>query len=527
MADVVCDTSNDASARKDSLPLGHRVRYALSKLRQRICAEGKQAARLGLWLEEDVFPRMKRSGCETIHLDILATGEIRLVESKGLHAALSLHDAGQLCDLLRYAAIHRLQLDTRLESNQIEDVLALLSTYHRSLAAGHDGRETSNGIVGQLRSQDGLHFCCARLRLQGHVLAVEYSYCVTRLSLAVRWFEGRHRHFNDHRALFRAAPRYGALAAALTVGILLVHLLTDSLPLLIGMMLLQAAIFFGAVYVFLRGMGSIEYDNEEANYRLSQAHAGLKQYADRIRRDLDLAETVQQKLLPDEAEMPRADLLRWASHFTPQTEVGGDYFDAADLGEQRVAMVFADVSGHGTAAALITVIVKMAFRTWIEARFSLTDFVRRVNRDLCRLTPEGSFVVMIAAIYDHPKGNLNYVNCGHAPGPFVMSADPSRPIACITEPGAMLLGVDEEIEVTEATQSLVPGDRVLLATDGLTEAADSQGGLYGKDRLREFLQANGTMNLEELVSALTEDVARFSAETEQNDDRTVLAFEVC
>ncbi|MBN1341775.1 MAG: SpoIIE family protein phosphatase [Phycisphaerae bacterium] len=526
MAELVGGISDDGSPRKEALPLGHYIRHSLTRFRQRIRPVGKQTARLGLWLEMEVFPSAKRAGHEAVGLDVLPHGEIRLKETRNVRAAVSLDDCQELCAFLEHLAIHRLKLDTRLESNQVQDVLTLLYAYRRELALNREDGETTAGMGGHLRSDRGAHVSCAKLRLQGHLLVVEYSYCVTRLSLAVRWFEGRHRHFNDHRALFRAAPRYGALAAAMVVAILLIHVFTDSLPLLIGMTLLQAVILFAAVYVFLRGMGSIEYDNEEKAYRLGRAHAALERYADRIRNDLALASAVQQKLLPDRRHMPQTDRLEWASSFVPETEVGGDYFDAAELGKGKVAMVFADVSGHGTAAALITVIVKMAFRAWVEVQLPLTDFVRRVNRDLWRFTPDERFVVLVAAVLDDTMGRLDYVNCGHAPQPFFVPSDPSRPITSLTRTGAMLLGVEEEIEVDEATQPLVRGDRILLATDGLTEAADSQGRFYGKERLSEFLQAHRSMNLEELVAALTEDVARFSAETEQSDDRTVLAFQV-
>lgn len=260
--------------------------------------------------------------------------------------------------------------------------------------------------------------------------------------------------------------------------------------------------------------------------RLSEAYAALEEYADHIRRELALAKEVQEKLLPDREHMPLAARIEWASSFVPASEVAGDYFDAAETNDGKVAMVLADVSGHGMGAALVTVILKTAFQVWVERDKSLADFVDGANRALCRLTPEGNFVVLIAAVYDHANGRLDYVNCGHDPEPIYVPSDPSQPAVRLAERGAMLLGLQEDIAVAESTQAVVSGDKVFLATDGVTEARNSDRGFYGKERLGQFLQTHRAMNTEDLVSALVANVSSFSVGIEQSDDQTVLAFSV-
>lgn len=516
------DNRPDSEAQSVRLPLSHRIRYALAGLRCRCTAAGRQARRLACWLEEEIFPAADSTQEESLTLIPRDDGAIT-VESVTADGVSGLCDCHDLCEFLRGCGIDRVQLDTRLESNQIEDVLRLLMAYRKRLTSPNAGR-SGGPVLALLRSPDGLHFNCMELRIQGGVLVAQYSYCVTRLSMAVRWFERRHRRFADHRALFHAAPRYGLLAVALTGVVLGGFLLTGSVPFLIAATAVQAAILFAAVYVFMRGMGSVEYDNEESAYRLAQTHAKVTQYAQRIGHDLDLARTVQRKLLPDRQRMPLADRIEWASHFNPETEVGGDYFDAAALDEHRVAIVFADVSGHGMSAALITVIVKMAFQSWLETGWSLSEFVRCANRDLCRFTPTGSFVVLIAAIYDDKQRSLRYVNAGHAPEPFLLPADPSEPVRGLAEKGSMLLGIEEDIEINETGVSIKPGDAILLATDGLTEARNVRGELYGKDRLLSQLADHRAQPLKPLVSAVLDDMGRFAAGAEQTDDRTVLAF---
>ena len=503
--------------------MNHRIRYALARLRCRLGPLGRQMKRLGCWLEDEVFSAAGKAGQETLLLNVHPGGRISLDEQARKESP-STSDCRELCDLLGRLGVHHFRVDTRLESNQIQDLLTFLYAYGPELTSRH-GTGWSRSIVGQLQSQDGLHFNCMQIRLCDDLLIVQYSYCVTRLSLAVRWFERRYR-FSDHRALFHAAPRYGILAAVLPLAVLMGFLLTRSVAFLAAATVVEAAILFAAVYVFMRGMGSIEYDNEESAYRLAQAHSKLTRYADHIRYDLGLARTVQQKLLPDREQMPLADCIEWATNFNPETEVGGDYFDAAAMDEHRAAIVFADVSGHGMSAALITVIVKMAFQSWVGSGWSVSDFVRCVNRDLCHLTPDGSFVVLVAAVYDDEQKRLIFVNCGHAPEPFYLPARPDQPVARLTQLGSMLLGVQEDVEVCETTLPLAPGDAILLATDGLTEARNNQDELYGKDRLREYILAHQTKPLADLVESLVQDVSHFTQGTAQTDDRTVLAFRV-
>lgn len=516
-------TSEHRQSQADGLSVSQGVRFVLARLRCRLNSLGAQARRLGYWLEHEVFPDTDKVNEETLTITPAPDG--RFIVAAGDEGAPTLGGCRELCSLLLRLGIRRISLATRLESNQIEDVITLLVARQRELIAKNPS-EHGAGCRGTLQAEKGLHFNCMWITLRDHVLTVQYSYCVTRLSMAVRWFEQRYRPFADHRALFHAAPRYGALAVVLLGAGLVGYLLTDSLAFLIAATAVEGVIFFAAVYVFMRGMGSIEYDNEENAYRLAQAHWRLVRYADRIRHDLDMARLVQRRLLPNQDEMPMAERIEWAGHFVPASEVGGDYYDAAALDENKVAVVLADVSGHGMAAALITVIVKMAFQNWVATGRPLADFVRDANRDLCRFTPTGSFVVLIAAVYDHRQCCLRVVNAGHSPGPFLVPAGVDHSPHCMSEAGTMLLGVIPEIDVNESAVPVGDGDIVLLATDGLTDAHDRHGAMYGRERLQTHLANHRAEPLCELVMSLLAEVDAYAAGTQQTDDRTVLAFRV-
>jgi len=512
--------------RKEALPLIHHLRHDLSALHCRLSALGRQSVHLGRWLETDVFPAARQAGHDTVTLDVTADGVIRPRPEAGLAASLELTHCPDLCGFLAALAIDRLELATRLESNQIIDIVTFLHTCRRKLTGRGERESRPSGPAGHLLDDRGLHLSCTQTYLRSSVLAIEYSYCTTRMSLAVRWFERRHYAFHDHRTLTHAAPRYGLIAAVMPALVFLAYALGGSFVLMLACTLLGALGLFVTVYVFFRGMGGIEYDNEEKAYRLLRAHAALQKHTALIHRDLARAREVQQKLLPDRRLMPLPHRLEWGGSFAPAAQVGGDYFDAAEIDDGKVAIVFADVSGHGMAAALVTVILKMTFQTWIEQQLTLTEFVRRANRDLCRLTMNGSFVVMMGAVYDDNAHRLHYVNCGHSPGPVHLPGEPDRPVEDLTPTGAMLLGVQEDIDVQEFSQPLGPGDGILFATDGLTEAMNADDELYGTERLVEILQANRHAAPEALIDALADDVSTFSAHAEQSDDRTILAFRV-
>jgi sigma-B regulation protein RsbU (phosphoserine phosphatase) len=272
-------------------------------------------------------------------------------------------------------------------------------------------------------------------------------------------------------------------------------------------------------------VGSVEYDNEEQAHKLRQAYDRLKVYADRIRDDMERARTIQQRLLPDLAKMPRTDVLDWAARFEPQDDVGGDYFDAVEMADGRVAVILADASGHGLGAALVTAILKSTFESWLEREAGVAELATMLNRRLVELTPDRSFAAAVVAVFDPESGTLRYCNCGHSPWPYLIRAREGEP-RVLDVGHAMILGVMPDIEFRPAEVSLEPGDIVFLATDGITEAESRQGEEYGAGRLEAFLSAHADASVDDLVEALSGEVATYCAGQEQSDDRAVLAFQV-
>ena len=495
------------------------IRYRLGALVLRLTPLRVEITRLAEWLELEVLPLVDQFGASAAELTV-GDNEITVRLLGRPEAIDPLPDCPALCRFLGAIGVDQIEAGPRLESNQISDILRALYIYQRRVAH-RDG--THRRLVRQLLSLEGLHLACAETHLAGARLTIVYSYCTLRYSRLVAWFERRNRNVGDHRALFRAAPVLSLIPPVILVAAMLAAV---SLKTWWPAAIIAAILLYALSYLFCMVIGSLEYDKEERAYQLRQAYGQLRRYTERVQKDLARARAVQQKLLPDLANMPLADRLTWAADFLPETDVGGDYFDAADCGNGMVAIVFADVSGHGMAAAFITAILKTAFQDWTRHRTPIEDFIREANRSLIDLTPDESFAALMAGVLDTKRGEFRYVNCGHAPAPVHIPADPNVPAQELTEGGMMILGISDALTFEPASAALRAGDRLLMATDGLIEAINTDDLMYGRARLADTIEAHRRQPLGQMVEALVGDVAAFAEGIPQTDDRTVLAFEL-
>ena len=492
------------------------ARYRLAAIRLRMSP---------LWAEITGFARWVEDGSQP---DRTGAVRIRLEDSgptiSGDSGRQPLGSWDRLWRFLRGVGIRELELDPRLESNQVGDVLTLIYAERRALRSGRRPRRQSNPAA-RIVSTDGVDLACTVTRLDRGRLTISYSYCMTRFSRLVRWFKERQTHLRDHRALFRAAPRYAIVVALGPLAVFLLYAIHGSPTLLLLTSLLGSAAMFGATYLFFMTVGSVEYDNEEQAHTLKQAYDQLKVYNDRIRSDMDRARAVQQRLLPDPGAMPLPDRLEWASSFAPQEEVGGDYFDAALTKSGRAALIFADVSGHGLGAALVTAIIKTTFEAWLERDDDLVAFVQLLNQRLFDLTPQQSFAAVAAGVYDPNRRTFCYCNCGHNPYPYLVSSVDGAvdPLDAAQE---MILGVVPDIDPRPATVQLEPGETLFFATDGVTEARNERDEEFDEERLEQYLARHHELPLQRLVTGLVDAVEEFTGGAEQEDDQTILAVRV-
>lgn len=243
---------------------------------------------------------------------------------------------------------------------------------------------------------------------------------------------------------------------------------------------------------------------------------------ERIRTELKLAARLQLDMLPegDNAFPDRKEFTLYAS-MTPAKEVGGDFYDFFLTDKNHLALIVADVSGKGVPAALFMVVAKTLLRSHITTPEHLAEAVEETNELLCANNKNGMFVTVWVGILNLCDGTLTYVNAGHC-----------RPLVCrgkgeyhyLTERGGFVLAGMEGMHYTQNAIHLLPGDMLFQCSDGVTEANDEQGGLYGEARLEALLNANQEKAPAELTAAVWEDIERFQGAAEQFDDITMLAL---
>jgi sigma-B regulation protein RsbU (phosphoserine phosphatase) len=194
-------------------------------------------------------------------------------------------------------------------------------------------------------------------------------------------------------------------------------------------------------------------------------------------RELQEARRIQQKLLP--ARLPQVDGWSIAASWQPAAGVGGDCYDAIAFGSSRVGVSIADVVGKGIPAALLMSNLQASVRAFATERVSPGDLCRQVNRVLCGNIAEGRFISFFYCIVDPWKQAVTYSNAGHYP-PILIRADGS--VERLTA-GGPVLGVFSDRVYEEALVPIRPGDRVILFTDGITEARNAADEEFGEERL--------------------------------------------
>jgi serine phosphatase RsbU (regulator of sigma subunit) len=233
-----------------------------------------------------------------------------------------------------------------------------------------------------------------------------------------------------------------------------------------------------------------------------------------MRRELEMAARYQQFLLPQRVEVAGAHI---AFRFEPCSAVGGDYFDFLELEEGALALLVADVSGHGVAAAMTATMIKALLPRYLERRRSPAAALATLNRDLLGLTPEDVFVSAFAALYWPHQHRLVWCLAGHPPPLLFRAGEPVRRL----ETASVFLGVFSSdhplVDYSDQELCLNRGDRLLLYTDGLTEAPGPGGEMFGLERLEELLARHGHLGLEDLRDRLWERLRHF-VEGEFPDD---------
>ena len=252
--------------------------------------------------------------------------------------------------------------------------------------------------------------------------------------------------------------------------------------------------------------------------------ATLKRYigeaAARIDKELEYAKQIQLSALP--SDFPDTDNYAICAQMIAAKEVGGDFYDFYTLDDNTVLFLAADVSGKGIPAAMFMMTAKTIIRDLAERGLSVNEIFTLANEKLCENNESGMFVTAWMGKMDLTTGILSFANAGHNP-PLIVHAD-GKCEYLKSRTGFVLAGM-EGMKYRVNELKLTAGDRILLYTDGVTEATDKNEALYGEDRLLSFIDKNKNIKAHLLLSGLKEDIDLFAGDAPQFDDITMLIFD--
>ncbi len=242
-----------------------------------------------------------------------------------------------------------------------------------------------------------------------------------------------------------------------------------------------------------------------------------------VDRELKAVADIQRALLPN--ELPHIPNMQLAAHYQTSQRAGGDYYDFFPLAEGRWGILLADVSGHGTPAAVMMAVTHSIAHMYPGRTQPPSDLLNFVNHHLAmRYTGEvGTFVTAFYGIFDPATRTLTYSSAGHNP-PRVKHCGQGR-ISSLDEARSLPLGVLDDKIYTDYTQRLEPGDQIIFYTDGITEAASPSGELFEIGRLDQVL-GHCRDNAKELIDAVLQSVEDFTAAAPASDDRTLVVAKI-
>jgi serine phosphatase RsbU (regulator of sigma subunit) len=261
------------------------------------------------------------------------------------------------------------------------------------------------------------------------------------------------------------------------------------------------------------------------NALMRQAHAAIEsEYLqcqavemEKVRRDLALAATIQQRILPE--SLPQIKGYDLAGINIPAIEVCGDYYDCLPVAKNKVALIMADVSGKGIPAALLVSTLQASLRVYLENNMILTELVERLNKLIYRSTTAEKYLTMCICFLNTETGEIEALNAGHNP-PMIARKD--KTLTKITIGGIPIGMADLDLAYKKQDFKIEPGESLLFFTDGITEAMNSREELYEDRRLESFLIDSLDKPAQQFVADLIADVNQFVGQAEQSDDITVL-----
>lgn len=239
----------------------------------------------------------------------------------------------------------------------------------------------------------------------------------------------------------------------------------------------------------------------------------------RLERDLSLARELQSRLLPQ--SNPKLTHLDVAAKFVPARTIGGDLYDFIPYSMSRLGLAIGDVSGKGAPAAIYAALVSGILRSHAPIEPSPSEMLSAVNLSLAERRVEAQFVSIIYAVWDDEERTLTVSNSG-LPRPIFVHGGKNE----VIEATGLPLGLFDEAEYDELHFKMKPGELFVFFSDGILDARNRQGELFGRGRLERIIGENKESSAAQIVDVIFKAVADHSAGVETFDDQTVVAIRV-
>ena len=252
---------------------------------------------------------------------------------------------------------------------------------------------------------------------------------------------------------------------------------------------------------------------------LHSANANLQRALSQIDDELQNVAKIQRALLPQ--ELPQVQGIEFAAFYRPSSQSGGDYYDVLPLPDGRLALVMADVSGHGTPAMVAMALARLLVHTHAAQSHTPGALLTTLNHLLFSHLPTDQYLTMFCGMFDAGTGHLQYSSAGH-PSPLWSKSQEHKVVELEHCEGFPLKLVAANVEYPNWSITLAPEDRLLLFTDGVTDTMNVKSEMFELPALMQAVERYGDLTASESIAGIVRQIDSFSGDAAPYDDITIM-----
>jgi len=241
-----------------------------------------------------------------------------------------------------------------------------------------------------------------------------------------------------------------------------------------------------------------------------------------VKKELELAAKMQSLLIPKKENLPNNKKIRIDAYYQPHHEVGGDYYDVIDLGNNEIGFCIADVSGKGISAALLMSNFQAYLRALFTKESNLKDVVTRLNNRIIELTNSDKFITLFIGRINLKTKELKYINCGHIPPILYDRCD--KTITYLRK-GTIGIGMLSKMpKIKEANYKITCSSRIICVTDGITETENNNLKEFGTSKIEFELKKENSIDM--VITETIKKLKKYRGKNPQFDDITILGIDI-